>query len=70
MELLRKNAEQLKNNENKKKYINNFYKAYGKFTEYLTSNLASYEPKTKNEIKKELTKLIHLIEDVIKNYLT
>ncbi len=69
-ELLRKNAEQLKNNENKKKYINNFYRAYEKFAEYLTSDLASYEPETKNEIKKELTKLTHLIEDVMKKHLT
>lgn len=70
LDLLRTNAKQLKNNEKKKKYVNNFYKAYEKFTEYLTSDLASFEPETKNEIKKELIKLIHLIEDVIEKHLT
>lgn len=70
LELLRNNAKQLKNEENMKKHINNFYKSYEKFSEYLTSDLASYDSDTKNEIKKELIKLIRLIEDVIDKYLS
>lgn len=69
LEILRKNAKQLKNNEALKKQLDHFYKYYGKFSECLSSDLASCDLETKNEIKKELTKLIHLIEDVIDKYL-
>lgn len=69
LKIIRNNAFQLKNDENKKKQIDNFFKSLGKFSECLTSNLDSYDPETKNKIKKELTKLIHIIEDVIEKHL-
>lgn len=69
LEILRNNAKQIKDNKNMEKQINNFFKTYEKFSECLTSDLASYDPETKNKIKNELTKLIHLIEEVIEKYL-
>ena len=45
--------------ENKKKQIDHFFKSLGKFSECLTSDLASYDFETKNKIKKELKKLIN-----------
>lgn len=70
LELLRNKAFQIKDQENTQKQINNFFKFYKKFSECLTNDLASYEPETKNEIREALTKLIHLIEDVIEKYLS
>lgn len=69
LEIIRNKAFQLKNDENNKKQIDNFFKSLGKFSECLTSDLDSYDPETKNKIKKELTKLIHVIEDLIEKYL-
>jgi len=69
LEILRSNANQIKNNKNTEKHINNFFKTYEKFSECLTSDLASYDRETKNKIKKELIKLIHLIEEVIEKHL-
>lgn len=69
LEILRNNAKQLKNNKDMKKQIVHFYNSYSKFSECLTSDLANCDPETKNKIKKELVKLIHLIEDVIAKHL-
>jgi predicted RNase H-like nuclease (RuvC/YqgF family) len=70
LKILRNNAKELKDSANKKKFINNFFNTYEKFTECLTSDLASCDLETKDIIKKELNKLIHLKKDVIEKYLT
>jgi len=47
LEIIRNKASQLKNDENKKKQIDNFFKSLGKFSECLTRELDSYDPKLK-----------------------
>ncbi len=69
LELLRNKAKQIKHEENKQKQLDHFYKSFNKFYECLSSELASYDPETKSEIRKKLFKLVQLIEDIIEKYL-
>lgn len=69
LELLRNKAIQIKYEKSKQKQLDHFYKFFDKFYECLSSELASYDPETKSEIRKKLIKLVQLIEDVIEKYL-
>jgi len=69
VEILRDKAKQIKDEDNKQKYLDSFYKSYDKFYESLSSKLSNYDSETKTEIIEKLIQLVHLIEDTIETYL-
>lgn len=69
IKVLENTAENISNEENKQKQIENFNKIYSNFYECLTNQLASYNTETKNEIRVKLNNLLQIIDETINKYL-
>lgn len=66
---LRNIANQIKEENEKEKLVNNFNKRYSSFHECLTSKLITLDNEAKDDIRNKLDMLVQLIDEVKQNYL-
>jgi len=68
-EIIRNEAMELKKESDIIKIINNFERRYSDFNDCLISNLEMLDHITKDEVRKKLNILAHVIDDTIEKYL-